>query len=503
MTALLTRRKTTPEFDKRYVLRLAEIEREREEFERAKDVTFGHSTMQDLTLSPEETSIVRKKTAFLHKQDEMPDRTPSSFALNPIQVEVACTNLFNLLDPAHCASAYIVLDGDIANHCIIKKINGLKTVDQVLQKADFPLETTQELLASGIAPVMIYNFLLQNNDFRTGNIGLTEEKTLIAFDFDKALWSYPTCALFNPMNADDQYDKALFPLTLRDIQNFPDIQDATPEQWPTRDLAPYDENNPLCVRSQKLAVLLRQLKDDPLFIEEKYGCFFKFSLLCQCPTLITQALAKSIHPECNAFKIILAGLQSRAQQLQWLLLADPQFEPFIENTQTWFKAIKDEYPEFSEEIENGYGSFYNKRATKQLEISPEKILTQRAGQANLSWQGSRARTDSLLQHADPTEKKLAKAVDTLLEKYSGHTQKIELHRTTHKDAKLLKFCQNLKVACENLQTEKVAVLLADTPKTKSSFFSWFFRSKFEKSVNRLIKSDCYQKCSNTIRPATR
>ena len=266
--------KTTPAIDGKFVLRPTNIITNEDEDDRAKGIVFGHSTMRDAKLTKDTAEkLSAQGSTFLHKQDDVPDRRPSEVTVNPLQVEVACTNFFNLLDPEHCARAFIVVNqNNIASRCLIERIEGLRTIDQVLLTEELPV-TTPQLIEMGITPVFIYNFLLQNNDFRTGNIGLTPDNKLIAFDFDQALWSYPTCALYDAAydTRHKKWNADLFPLSLRDIQNFPAIQDARPNQWPSRDVE-NPNSNYLNERAQKLADSLSALKDNAHFVEEKYYC---------------------------------------------------------------------------------------------------------------------------------------------------------------------------------------------------------------------------------------
>lgn len=502
---------TTPELDNPWVLRSIDIAtRLDDELQSAEGIIPGHSAMRDIALT--DTMYRHLKidptSTLLHKTDPNPDREYSSSTVNPLQIEVAGTNFFRVLSPKHCSRAYIVVnEASLANSCVIERIPNFRTIDQIHQHKDLGLTKEEDLLNKGITPLLVYNFLLQNNDFRTGNMGLMGDEKFMAIDFDQALWSYPTCALFDtplqPGQEPKPFDMEKFPLTLSDIENFPILKDANPTHWPTRDIQHYNPTSLHDQRDQAFADLLKSLKNNPEFITQKYFCLFKFSILFHCKMLIACELSKSMHPESNPFKIIIDSLHNRALQLQHLLLVNEKFEPHLKKVNEWFSAIKIEitstHPGIEEALDDSFGNYYNTYAIKATESAAP--LIRRASDAAQCAEQDPERKNSLNRTKLRTEKErenlsqLASTLDRLLEKHKKYILKIEKYTKTHPDKQPLEFCETLRQACKTFDTETISRLLPQAPKIKLGFFNWFSNSPFRHSVGHLIQIDAYQAVS--------
>lgn len=497
--------------------------------DRAENISHSRSVLHDVRISGNE------QMPYLLKFHDpyMLDRDLSPHRIHPMQVETATANLFRLLAPQMCAKTHSVIDEEgIAAYCLIEKKPDFKTIEELIIKGPLNYDA-QDLIKMSIVPLLTYHFLLENNDFRLGNMAIHDGK-FFAFDFDRALWTYPTCALIREADITlvegQTFDAPKFDLSLNDIQQFPNIKDAQPDQWPTR---PTLGDDTLAENACDFSTALANLQNNPDFIQEKYYCFFKFAIIFNCQHLIENEVAKGISPYTEEFTLTVQHLKHRAEQLRFKLTQDSQFTVFSEAIDGWFQRIRQELPdEFGNQdialnmslnefeallAEQSYLSpEQSKQKAKHKQEQQEEIHQLKrhdslSGLSTTSNEELRVRYKKDQTQYKETQIKFKKAqalgekLQIVFQKNNQHVKELEslllskkelMHNTppnkkVQSDLDLYAFSHALSKACRKegprQMKEMIAYTLRRQPKSKGRFFN-LGQSQFRKDINKLLNS---------------
>lgn len=324
----------------------------------ASEIIPGHSQVSKATVS--NPAFMRngiklpEKSAFVYKRDEFPARDQSIYTLTTAQIETVSGLCYYILSPKHSPIIYPVIDHHtkIINATLVTFLDGFEPMSALLEKDTFQTEMTKEsLLGMGVIEILCCSYLFGENDLHDRNWGKKND-SLFRIDFDQSLWATISNVLFvNPQYAKDQNGRRpeeSMPLTLHDIQNFPDIKDHCPEHWPTREIT---EGDSLEIKNiNYLAKLLKSLKTDKTCIMKKYQLFYSYAVLFQTHEFITALLNVCIHPESDIFNGLVESIEGRAKQIFDFLKTDKEFKKYYENIAIWHVILNESLKEISSKI---------------------------------------------------------------------------------------------------------------------------------------------------------
>jgi hypothetical protein len=181
----------------------------------------------------------------------------------------------------------------------------------------------------GLASILMSSWLYGEDDFHCGNFGLSKNKA------GEWIWSrldfgMSFASITDAKRPIREVNKHFDVLTLKDLQNFPDLQDASLFYWPTRQTSlNYTFNfkgfwNHNAYHSADKA-LFKALMDDPEFIKEKHQFMLKqfFIDIDHKKTLIKENIDAPYGDR------IATSIASRVMQLKWTSLADPEFRKYV------------------------------------------------------------------------------------------------------------------------------------------------------------------------------
>lgn len=182
----------------------------------------------------------------------------------------------------------------------------------------------------GLASVMMSSWLYAEDDFHCGNFGLArnDKNELIwaRLDFGMSFSSITNEAGRPFREQTSDFER----VTLKDLQQFPDVEDAKPFYWPTRlNLFNHDLNfrgsqkhNAYHHRDKEL---FRALKNNPEFINEKYEFLLKqFLIDVDQKTALIRANIDA--PKSERLATTIA---SRIEKLRCAALADSGFRAYV------------------------------------------------------------------------------------------------------------------------------------------------------------------------------
>lgn len=239
---------------------------------------------------------------------------------NPVEMVPKASSVH---DPAKDYKAVMVM---------IKEIKGFRSLDEIFKNENRSL-TQDELIEKGIASVLVDAYMSMENDCRGGNIGEDERNALRRLDFGQSGWplTAPYTLLRNLFWSDDYSVERLgvrikpqdsFPITERDVINFPNLEDAKPINWASR--TPYEiENN---MRTHMAG--LDRIEQNAKFIKQKYFYFLKRALLD--PEIIKSIGRATIAEDTSDLRRKHVDMQlARMEKLKNLLPNIAQFREYF------------------------------------------------------------------------------------------------------------------------------------------------------------------------------
>jgi hypothetical protein len=200
-------------------------------------------------------------------------------------------------------------------------------------------------IVKNLAINLAMSFFFEEDDLHRGNMS----KMGYRIDFDMSLW--PVFGHFKEGTKIDwmyrPYDQKYFPITARDIENFPDLMDAKPFYWPTKPqmviiekarkaLSGYVPISKNAFPTIENGLFIR-LKHDQTFIYHKFKTLLKCLLVSEhdYQNLIAQHLREDLRhtdPQFNQMKIsaiLSQHIEMRKQELRNVLINMPSFHNFL------------------------------------------------------------------------------------------------------------------------------------------------------------------------------
>lgn len=240
---------------------------------------------------------------------------------------------------------------------------------------------------SSLAAVLGGSFTLEEDDLHKGNFGfyITEKGTgsnkkyeihFFKIDHDMMFYDSITSRLEDGMRKYTGHEFSAgnrFPITRRDLENFPDVEDALMHYWPTqwRVIAKGDKK----YSDDKDIAAFKALKDNPDFKKYKWQHFLKHILMNH--DLIEHSLdtqLDSSKPENRSEKAMIAGaMLGRLAELKAVLLTVPDFRNhFIKHHKEYYDNILKEWLEYyGEEKKTEFETYLQNEFVKLWVVLPE------------------------------------------------------------------------------------------------------------------------------------
>lgn len=263
----------------------------------------------------------------------------------------------------------------------VQEIPGFRSIiDDQFTVNDLPNKD----IVKGLANILALSYLFQEDDLHRGNMS----KYGFRFDFDMSVW--PVLGYFKKGTTLDWIyrtrDPKRFVITARDIDNFPDLVDATPFYWCTVPQKGVDER---VYRLTKNAfdttenAAFKQLKSDPVFIREKFKTMLKFLLIStdHYNMLSRQHIRNDLRhsdPEMKGMKItdiMTANIDARKKELRDVLVQMPTFREFLwRHGNEVLKEIKHEFKDYNMQITINESRKWDKYPDRSASILIERMV---------------------------------------------------------------------------------------------------------------------------------
>lgn len=200
----------------------------------------------------------------------------------------------------------------------------------------------KDLVKSGIGRILAAAYCEEENDLHGGNIGYDPIKLISRkVDHDQANWTF-TSKYQNknpnkPLYRSDERafgikPKDAFPITQRDITNFPHLMDAKPRDFPDEaDMGLLD---------------LVGIENDPDFIKDVFSVFLKSALFDE---QIYRPIANATIGNLKLREEIVAHKTRRSKLLREELLKNDKFLNFLINHPNLKSQILDEFKEYNKD----------------------------------------------------------------------------------------------------------------------------------------------------------
>ncbi|HSW68590.1 MAG TPA: hypothetical protein VLI69_00330 [Gammaproteobacteria bacterium] len=237
------------------------------------------------------------------------------------------------------------------------------TINDLIDAGVIPTE--QELLESEMAKVWVASFTERENDAHAGNYGfaiVNGKKVAVKIDDDQS--EVGLTSQFFEVNPRKKlpligYKVApvdTFPVTERDVINFPYLQDAKPKNWPTN-LSMGTE------LAQNDLIQAHRVFKQQKFIDDKYYMFLKRILI---PNEMYENLAEVTMRSPKKRKLFAESKIARTEELKKVLLSMPEFHSYIARHPEAIQQIKSEFVEYN-------ASFKDKDI--KLRVNIEQIMS--------------------------------------------------------------------------------------------------------------------------------
>ncbi|MHB1220735.1 MAG: hypothetical protein ACYC0J_01940 [Gammaproteobacteria bacterium] len=206
-----------------------------------------------------------------------------------------------------------------------------------------PMELAAQLQQSKIMDIWAAAYLEEENDLHDGNYGFTNSGVSIKIDDDRSTWplssKYALEGGVKPNDSQFQYKTApckAFPITSRDIRNFPMLIDAKPSHW-----------TPRCDRDSTFistAVIRHLLAKNQLHFD-KYQMFLKRALI---PDSVYEALGKAHFRNAKLRDAFVKHKCDRTKTLRAVLVNTPAFRMhLLRQYETALEKIKNDFDEYN------------------------------------------------------------------------------------------------------------------------------------------------------------
>lgn len=319
--------------------------------------------------------MMKKGKAFFFKSN--PDGSLMS------EFEACNWSFYHINSPTRMpAKVYAIFNesGEFVGVCV-QEIPGFRSIiDDPFTESD--LENKD--IVKGLANILTLSYIFQEDDLHRGNMS----KYGLRFDFDMSVW--PILGKFKKGAAIDwiyrTVDPKRFVITARDIDNFPDLTDASPFYWCTVPQKGVDERvYRLNERSFSIAenAAYKKLKSDPVFIREKFKAMLKFLLIStnHYNMLTRQHIRNDLRhpdPEMKGKKmtdVMTEHIDARKNELRNVLVQMPTFREFL-----WLhgnevlKEIKHEFKEYNQQITISESRKWDKHPERSSRILIDKLV---------------------------------------------------------------------------------------------------------------------------------
>ncbi|HTM64310.1 MAG TPA: hypothetical protein VL360_07390 [Gammaproteobacteria bacterium] len=256
---------------------------------------------------------------------------------------------------------------------------------QSLQEA--PLmesDLANDEIVKGIANILVLSYLNKEDDLHINNFS----KYGYRIDFDMSFW--PIFSYFKKGALLDWFyrtsEPERFRITAKDIDNFPDLEDAQPFYWPT--IPQRIINGKIITLSHNAyppdqIELFKKLKTNPVFIREKFKSMLKY-LLIETELYGVWARKKiresERHPDQTIYdatlvEIMTAQMDERKNELRQTLVDMPTFQDFLwEHGAVVFEEIKQEFIEENERLRARESEKYVKDPNRKSQILNAKLF---------------------------------------------------------------------------------------------------------------------------------
>lgn len=197
----------------------------------------------------------------------------------------------------------------------------------------------RDLVKSGIGRVLAAAYCEEENDLHGGNIGYDPiEIKAYKIDHDQATW--PLTSKYRGINPNKPYygsirvhgikPKDAFPITQRDITNFPYLKDAKPRAFPDK--------------ADNALLDLNGIENDPNFIKDAFSVFLKRALFDE---QIYRPIANATIGSPKLREELVAHKSERSALLREELIRNEKFLNFLIDNPNLKAQIMDEFREYN------------------------------------------------------------------------------------------------------------------------------------------------------------
>ncbi len=208
----------------------------------------------------------------------------------------------------------------------------------------FTTPPIEPLIKAEIGKIWAAAYCEEENDLHGGNYGFGfKEKVMVYMDMGQATFPISaTYAGFDPQVKDEKLPAApidAFPVTERDILNFPKLTDAKPNHWPDRSDRAKDDKH-----QERAIFKVEDYIHRPEIIDQKYYIFLKRILFDKSEY---ESLAKLTISNEEMRENVAAHKNNKTAELKNVLSKIPEFTQFIVKNPGASKQIIEELNEYN------------------------------------------------------------------------------------------------------------------------------------------------------------
>jgi hypothetical protein len=251
------------------------------------------------------------------------------------QIEAAMSHSYRIVKGKNSAKLRPVVDDD--GHVIGTvsfEIPGFKSFFETNY-------TLEELLKWNVAQELVSRYIREEDDLHPGNWGVGQDFELYGIDFDMSLYSLTSvpelkgCRTINNGIFAPTPDHC-FPVTLRDLEQFPILEDQQPCHWPTK-----NPNNGNLFKKYRDIEVFKALSKHPKFIEQKWMAFLIELIVPKMWRflVIGDHFCKDATSQATLHKIS-SYLDERLLKIEFTLIQIPAFRKFIIQGKDYLQIAK-------------------------------------------------------------------------------------------------------------------------------------------------------------------
>lgn len=201
--------------------------------------------------------------------------------------------------------------------------------------------TVENLLDWNVSSELVARYVREEDDEHDGNLGVCLNSFIGGLDYDMSYYSLTAAikgARIISRVLAPRPEKA-FPITARDLQNFPILIDQQPCHWPTK-----TPNNKNYSKEYKGKKVFCELSENPRFIEQKWFSFL-VELMIDRQTH-QKAMEKYFSQDYEAIELLNNVCQLHEKRLvliQELLVQNDSFRKFIIQDKRRLEALKEHF----------------------------------------------------------------------------------------------------------------------------------------------------------------